>query len=125
MRANGYAQELFAVRVGDGFRQAGGLTAEYQHVAGPIRNIKVVARGPFAEQVGLTAAEPLEQRRPVIDNFPLQMFPVIEAGAAKIIIIDTKAQWPHQPQLAAGGHARSAHGAGVVRNFRVMQNNMQ
>lgn len=122
---NWYSQQPLAMCFGNRFRQARGFAAEYKYIAGPIINVEVIARGPFAEQVWFTAAEPCDERFPIIDDFPLQVLPIIEARPTEIIIIDAETERAHQPKLAAGGHAGAAHRTGIVRNLWMVQNNVQ
>lgn len=122
---NWYSQQPLAMCFGNRFRQARGFAAEYQYVARPIINVKIIARGPFAEQVRFTAAEPCDERCPIIDDLPFQVLPIIEARATEIIVIDAESERAHQPKLAAGGHAGAADRTGIVRNLWMVQNNVQ
>ena len=62
---------------------------------------------------------------PVVDDFPLQVLPIVEARAAQIVVVEPKAQRPDQPQLGPGGHARAADAARVVRNLRLIEHDVQ
>src|SRR5262245_39841509 len=53
------------------------------------------------------------------------MLPVIEPRPPQVIIIDPKSQRPHQPQLRPDRDAGAADAAGVVRNLRLMQDNIE
>ena len=53
------------------------------------------------------------------------MFPVVEASAAKVIIVDAKTQGTHEPKLGSHGHTGTPHAAGVVGDFGLVQHNMQ
>ena len=53
------------------------------------------------------------------------MLPVVQAGAAQRFFVDPKTERPHQPQLGPHRHARPPHRAGVGRNFRLVQDDVQ
>ena len=62
---------------------------------------------------------------PIVDDLPGEMLPIIEPGAAKVVVVDAKAERPHQPQLGPDRHARAADAARVVGNLRLVQDDVQ
>ena len=62
---------------------------------------------------------------PGIDRLPLKVVPVIEAGAAEVVIVEFEAQRPHQPHLGAEGHAGSPHVASVGWNLGLVEDDME
>ncbi len=69
--------------------------------------------------------EPRDERGPVVHDFPLEVFPVVEAGAAEIVVVYAEAKGADEPQFCANGHAGSPDAAGVVRDLRLMEDDVQ
>ena len=53
------------------------------------------------------------------------MFPVIEAGALHLALIEREAEWLDEVQRRAGSEARASRVAGVPMNFGVNEHNVR
>ena len=75
------------------------FAAEDQHVAPRKGGVGVDRRGVLGKEPGTTARQPAQQCRPVVHRFPIEVLPVVEAGAAETAILQAETQRTHQPQL--------------------------
>ena len=107
------------------FRQAGRFAAEDEHIATLIGHIEVRPRRFLREQPTRIGREGGRQFAPIIDHLPVKMLPVIEASPAEIVIIDAKTERPDEPELGADGHARAADTARVIRDFRLVEDDVE
>lgn len=62
---------------------------------------------------------------PIVHNFPFKLLPIVEAGAAEVIVVYPKAERAHQPQLRPDGKARPADAPRVVRDLRLVENDVE
>ena len=62
---------------------------------------------------------------PVVNDFPVEMLPIIEASPAKSLFVDSKAQRANQPKLGTEGDASATNGACIGGNFRLKKYDMQ
>jgi len=62
---------------------------------------------------------------PVIDDLPFKVFPVVEAGAAEVVVVDAEPERANEPELRADGDAGAADAARVVRDLRLVQHDVQ
>src|SRR5687768_11884543 len=53
------------------------------------------------------------------------MFPVIQPGATKIVIVHAKTERPHEPQLGSNCNAGAANTARVVWYLRLVKHHVQ
>jgi hypothetical protein len=53
------------------------------------------------------------------------MLPVVQTGAAEIVVVDPKPKRSDHPELRPNGDARAADTPGVIRNLRLVQNDVQ
>ena len=111
--------------LGQGRRQAGRFATENQNIARLISHIEITPLAELAEEIRLAATQTLHQRSPIVDHLPLEVLPVVQASPAEIVIVDPEAERTHEPQLGAGRHAGAADRTGIVRNLRLVQNNVQ
>ena len=81
--------------------------------------------GRFGQKPIGPAGQPGEQARPIVDHFPIEVLPIVQAGAADMAIVDQEAQGTDEPQLGADGHARAADVAGVEGDFRLIKNDLE
>ena len=125
LRADGDSQQPLAVLLEQRGRQPLRFVAKDQHVAVGEPPSRRSRSAVLVKNQGSCRGEPLGQRVPIVDGLPLQVLPIVEARAAQIVVVEPKAQRPHQPQLGPGGHARPAHAAGVVRNLRLIEHDVQ
>ena len=86
-----YAQPPLGVRIENPLRQSGRLAAEHQHVGRFVARLRVRRLGGLREEPGFARREPPQQRRPIVHDFPQQMPPIVEAGAAQVIVVGPKA----------------------------------
>ena len=61
----------------------------------------------------------------MVGNFPFQMLPIIQPGSFERAVVDAKPQRSDQPQLGLQGDTRATDRPGILRDFRVVQNDMQ
>ena len=108
-------------------RRAGRPTRCRRPARRPARYVGVEIRA-----LGLLGEEPMSagrqcgcERVPIVDDLPREMLPIVEPGAAEVVIVDAKPQRPHQPQLGPDGHARAADAARVVGDLRLVQHDVQ
>ena len=106
-------------------RQACRFAAKHQHVARLEAGLEIRPRRLLREQPGPGLRQCGNQRLPIIDDFPIQMLPIVEPSPPQMIIVDTKAQRPNQPQLRPDRHARPPDAAGVVRYLRLVEDDVQ
>ena len=108
--------------------QAARLAAEDEHVAAAVGHLRVAPRGLRLEEPGRLAAHGGKRRQqvvPGVDHFPLEVVPVVEAGAAEIVVVEFEAERPHQPHLGADSDAGPPHVAGVGWNFGLVKDDME
>ena len=89
------------------------------------KRLVIVDAGDFGRQLGEQRLGGRNRRGPVVDHLPGEMLPIIEPGAAQIIVIEPKAERPDEPQLGPRGNARAAHAAGVVWNLGLIKHDVQ
>ena len=53
------------------------------------------------------------------------MFPVVQSGAAEVPVVHAEAQRTDQPELGPDGHASPPDVAGVVGDFRLVEDDVQ
>ena len=61
----------------------------------------------------------------MVDDFPFQSVPVIEAGSPQRPLVDLKSQRSDQPQFRVQRDACPADGTGIGRNFRLIKDDVQ
>ena len=83
------------------------------------------ARGGFRERPPGTPGQAFSHLGPAFDGLPIDKLPIIHAGSAEVPFVETKAQRADQPQLGADGHAGASDVAGVLRNVRLIKNNVE
>ena len=108
------------------FRQAFGLASEDQKIAGPEMNIVVSALRFCGEEkeTRVRFARPPQ----VVERIPELQFdflPVIEAGPFQGAIVDGKPERLHQMQRRTGGQAEPANVAGIRRDFRLDEDDVE
>src|SRR5262245_6815870 len=81
------------------------LVAKHEHVASGKLRLQIARRRGLREQPGRSWRHSLDESGPVVDDFPLEMVPVIETRAAKVVIVEPKSQRSYEPQFATGRHA--------------------
>src|SRR5690348_1135463 len=97
LRANRNSQQPLAVLLQETRRQPARLAAEDEHVARFISNRGVALLGRFRKAIGPARRQTIEKLSPVVDRFPFEMLPIVEARAAQVIVVEAKAQRPDQP----------------------------
>ncbi len=60
-----------------------------------------------------------------VHNFPVQILPVVHSCTFQRPIIDAKSQWTNEPQSGTDRNTGATDVAGVLRNLRLIQNQMQ
>ena len=96
------------VALADLVREVGDLyepIAEDKHVAAGVRYLGVIAFRRLRGVPESTLREPFTEGRPIVDDFPLQIFPIVQARATEVIIVNSKPERPHEPQLRADRNA--------------------
>ena len=61
----------------------------------------------------------------MIDVFPFQVLPVIQASSSQLFFTDLEAERPHEPEFCLKSQARSADVPRVLGNFRLVQHNVK
>lgn len=61
---------------------------------------------------------------PLIDDFNVQMLPVVQAGAAQVFFIQLKAKWFYEPEFCTDGQAAATDIPGVLRDFGLVKNDV-
>lgn len=82
VRGHWNAQALRGIRLDQRRRQALRFAAEDQCVAGRKGRVGIGRFGAFGEVPETRAGQSSEQGRPIIDDFPIEMLPVVEARPA-------------------------------------------
>ena len=55
----------------------------------------------------------------------VDVFPIVEAGTLQGAVINIESQWPDEVKNGAGGEAKAADIAGVGRNFRLDEDDVE
>src|SRR5262245_44260565 len=106
-------------------RQTARLAAEEQTVAVSVAYLGVGPRRVSAEANHARAAECRLERRQVVMPMDLDLPPVIAPGPAQRAVVDAEAQPADQVQRRPGGRAGTGDVAGVRRNLRFPEREMQ
>ena len=105
--------------------QAARLAAEHKHVAVRVRNVGEQSRGLFAKEPESAPGKLFLQCVPVVHDAIRHVLPVVEARASQMFRVHLKPQRPHEPQMGAYGKARSADVSRILRDVRLMKDNME
>ena len=119
-----YPQQLIWVGLSNGVWQATGFTTKYICVVKGIFDFGIGMLRVFAEQPHAICGQAFEQCFPVIHGLPNQMLPVIEASAPQMMFIDSKTEWPDQPELGLERNTSPADIPRILRDFGLMQDDM-
>ena len=122
---NGDPQAALGVGVEHPARQPLRFAAEHQRVARRKPRVGVRRRRGLRQKPEPRGIEPRAQPFPVVDDFPVEVFPVVHAGPTQPPIVDLKPERPNQPQLRADRHARPAGAAGVVGDLRLIKDDVE
>ena len=108
-------------------RQAGGLGAEHQPVAGLEGDLVRRPRAPGREreQAAGVGLHGLQEAVPVGMAAQFGVFVVIQPGAPQQLVVHREAQRLDQVQLAAGVGTEPDHVAGVRRDFGVDEDDVE
>ena len=102
-----------------------GLTTKNQNVPRLKRDITVSLIAELSQQPYTIGGESLDELRPIVDQLPGQVVPVVQSGAANLLRIQTKSGRPHNPQLDPQRHAASTDVARIRRNLGLVEHDMQ
>ena len=108
--------------------QATGLAAEDEHVASAVRHLRVAPRGLRLKEPGRLPAHRGKRRQqvvPGIDHLPLEILPIVEAGAAEVIVVELEPKRPDEPHFGADGDTGSPHVTGVGWNLGLVKDDME
>ena len=67
----------------------------------------------------------LGQRVPVVDNFNIQVLPVIEAGSAETFLVQSEPERSDEPEFAAYREAGAPHVPCILGNFWLVKNDIE
>ena len=79
----------------------------------------------FFREEPFAAASDARLLIPIVDDLPFEVFPVIETGAAEVIVVNPEAERSNQPELGPDGDAGAADTAGVVGDLRLVEDDVQ
>src|SRR4029079_13160315 len=79
----------------------------------------------FGEKPMPTSRQLSYEFAPVVDDLPFEVFPIVEAGATQVVVVDAEAERTAQPELGADGYAGAADAACVVGNLGLMEDDVQ
>ena len=105
--------------------QSGGLGAEDQHIPARVLHIRIQSAGGLREKPGAKIRESHRQFVPTINDFAIQMSPIIQAGASHLLLIHLESERPDKPEFRMDGDARAANIPGILRNLGLVQNDVQ
>lgn len=108
----------------DRSRQAGGFAAKHDHVAGLQIGVPNRLLGKAAEVPVTLVRQTLAQLLPGGDFGPLKVLPVIEPCAADPFFVDLERRRLDDPEHRAGGDAGAADVAGVLRDLRLIEDDV-
>jgi hypothetical protein len=61
----------------------------------------------------------------MIDDFPIEMLPIVHAGATKLFFVQSKAERADEPEFGPEGDASATDITRVLRYFRLKQGDVQ
>lgn len=125
-RFGGDGNSQTAVRFGieNEIGQSARLAAEDQHVADTVANVGI----RFYRFFGEVPAVPGKFERqvvPIVGGPAVEIPPVIHSGPGNAAMIELESQRFDQEQTGPAGHASSSHGSRIIRDFRLVKNNVQ
>src|SRR5207244_9848208 len=98
-------------------RQPGGLPAEHEHV---VARIAHVGEEPLAARREGEHAPPAHgpcERRPGVVHRDARILVVVEAGALQLLVVERKAERPHEMQARAGVRGEPDHVPGAPQDL--------
>ncbi len=101
------------------------FAAKHEDVAMSEFGVRVMLRSRLGEEPRLAVGERVDKRVPVVDDVPVEMFPIVESGAAHMLAVELKAQRPDEPKLRAQRDAGASEGTGVVGYLGLIENEMK
>ncbi len=123
--AHRQAQILRRLRTEDGVGQAARLASEEQDISRLELRVPDVSLAELRDRPPATAGKLREYFVPAVDNFPVEMVPVIHRRSAEVSFVRLKSEWPNEPQLRPDSHARPPNVPGVLRDIGLMQNDVE
>ena len=121
---HGHPDAVLLIGCQQRFRQPGVLPAK--HEVGPVRVGDVgVALGRFGRKVVERPGVPGEEVVQTIIIADVQIVPVVQPGVLELPVVDGKAHRPHQMEAAGRAGAGAGHVAGVLRDARLHQHDVQ
>lgn len=112
-------------RIVDRWGYAAALRTEDKHIFVGKRLIVQAGVGEFGNQPHTARCEQFSGGLPVPDRFPLQRIPVIHSGPLEFRGVDSESERFDQPQLGPQRDTSSPDIAGILRYFRLEQNDVQ
>src|SRR5437868_4748998 len=107
------------------FRQPFRFATEDQEIPG-LKTYVVVGAAGFRGQEKEAAAGMLRaQRRKRIPELHIDFSPIIQSGSFQGAIVDGKAEWLYQMQRRTRGETKPADVAGIRRNLRLDQDDVE
>ncbi len=61
----------------------------------------------------------------MLSRFPVEVLPVVHAGPFEIAVVQMEAEGRTEPRLGSGGDAGSSDVAGVLRDFRAVEDDVE
>ena len=110
----------------EGVRKAGGFTAEGKDIAGgePSRVVGA-GRALLDEPDAGVGGKMLEEGGPVGPAPPLEVLPVVHAGAAELAVVEIEAKGLDEVKGGLGGGAEAGDAAGVGGDFRLEEDDVE
>ena len=105
--------------------QSGGLLAEHEPAALPEPGLGVVPWGLGGRQPQVRAGVDGKEVVQAVVDAQVHHAPVVQPRPADGLLADVEAQRLHQMEAAAGGGAGAGNVAGILRDLRLNQHNIQ
>jgi hypothetical protein len=106
-------------------REALGFLTEDQKIAGMVAAFQVGSFGLFAEEVQFFQVSGGQKGFKVFPIDNLDLGPIIEAGSLQITVVGAKTQRVDQMKYRVGSSAKAGDTAGIGRDFRFDQNDVE
>lgn len=106
-------------------REALGFFTEDQKIAGMVTAFQVGSFGLFAEEVQFFQVPSGQKGFKVFPIDDLDLGPIIEAGSLQIAVVGAKTQRVDQMKNGIGSSAKAGDTAGIGRDFRFDQNDVE
>ena len=122
---HGDADQGIRVGLEKSFGKALGLAPEDQAIAFLKLHFGVFSRGLGAEEPEPHIRMGAQKSLPILIVGGIQVFPIVKPRAAQIIIVGFETKGMDQMELRIVGNAKPTDAAGVLRNFRLVQNDVE